>query len=243
MTFARRSLIAGFAALPLVNIGRARAAEFNYKVASNLPAVHPMNVRGAEACMRVATATGGRVAMQMYPASQLGPDTATLAKLRTGEVEFFLLSGSILSSVVPLASISCLGFAFKTYNQVWAAMDGTFGAHVRQDISNHGILAIGRIWNNGFRQITTSTKPILSPDDLHELKLRVPVSPLWTSMFSALGAVPTSLNLSEAYSALQARVVDGQENPLAPDQGDEVLRGAGLLQPVLPYVGRLLALG
>ena len=215
MPISRRHLFAATAALPLVNIGRARASDLNYKVALNLPATHPMGVRAAEACARIAEATGGQVAMQTYPGSQLGSDTDTLAKLRSGEVEFFLLSGSVLSSVVPLASISNLGFVFKTYQQVWSAMDGKFGAYIRDDISKHGMFAIGRIWNNGFRQLTSSTKPIVSPDDLRGFKLRIPVSPLWISMFTKFGALPASLNLNKAYTALQEHVVEGQENPLA----------------------------
>jgi tripartite ATP-independent transporter DctP family solute receptor len=72
-----------------------------------------------------------------------------------------------------------------------------------------------KIWDNGFRQTTTSTKPIVTPDDFKGMKLRVPVSPLWTSMFKALDAAPTSINFNEVYSALQTKIVDGQENPLA----------------------------
>ncbi len=215
MTISRRRLFAATAALPLVNVGRARASDVNYKVALNLPAIHPMGVRATEACARIAEATGGRVAMQTYPGSQLGSDTDTLAKLRSGEVEFFLLSGSVLSSVAPLASISNLGFIFKTYKQVWSAMDGKFGTYIRGDISKYGMFAIGRIWNNGFRQLTSSTKPISSPDDLRGFKLRTPVSPLWVSMFTKFGTLPASLNLNQAYAALQGHVVDGQENPLA----------------------------
>jgi tripartite ATP-independent transporter DctP family solute receptor len=71
-----------------------------------------------------------------------------------------------------------------------------------------------KIWDNGFRQITTSTKPITQPADLRGLKIRVPVSALWTSLFRSLGAAPTSINFTEAYSALQTKVVDAQENPL-----------------------------
>jgi tripartite ATP-independent transporter DctP family solute receptor len=72
-----------------------------------------------------------------------------------------------------------------------------------------------KIWDNGFRQMTTATKPIASPDDLNGMKIRVPPSPLWTAMFKAFGAAPTSINFNEVYSALQTRIVDGQENPLA----------------------------
>jgi tripartite ATP-independent transporter DctP family solute receptor len=71
------------------------------------------------------------------------------------------------------------------------------------------------MWDNGYRQITTSSKPITGPNDLKGMKLRVPVSPLFTSMFKALGTSPTAINFVEVYSALQTKLVDGQENPLA----------------------------
>ncbi len=213
----RRSLVAGTAALPLFAIRSrpADAAEFTYKFANNLPAAHPMNTRANEAVARVLEATGGRVEIKVFPNNQLGSDTDMLSQLRSGAVEFFTLSGLILATLVPPASINGVGFAFKDYDQVWRAMDGKLGEFVRGEIAKRGLIAMERIWDNGFRQTTTSTKPIRAPDDFRGLKLRVPVSPLWTSMFTALGAAPASINISEAYSALQTKIVDGQENPLA----------------------------
>lgn len=214
---ARRRVVAAAAALPLCAI-RARpadAAEFTYKWANNLPTAHPLNIRGAEAVARIREATGGRLEIQVFPNNQLGSDTDTLSQLRSGAVEFFTLSGLILATLVPPASINGMGFAFAGYPEVWSAMDGALGAHVRSEIAKRGLFAMERIWDNGFRQTTTSTRPVNAPADLRGLKLRVPPSPLWTSMFTALGAAPTSINFSETYSALQTRVVDGQENPLA----------------------------
>jgi tripartite ATP-independent transporter DctP family solute receptor len=86
---------------------------------------------------------------------------------------------------------------------------------VRAQIEKSGLYAFEKMWDNGFRQITTSTKQIKTPDDLVGLKIRVPASPLWTSMFKAFGSQPASINFSEVYSALQTKVVEGQENPLA----------------------------
>jgi len=213
----RRFTIFSAAALPLTAIRTrpAQAAEFSYKFANNLPAEHPLNVRANEAVARIREATAGQVDISVFPSSQLGSDTDTLNQLRSGAVEFFTLSGLILSTLVPAASINGIGFAFKDYDQVWPAMDGKLGAYVRSEISKRGLIAMDRIWDNGFRQTTTSTKPITNPGDLHGMKLRVPVSPLWTSMFTALGASPASINFSEVYSALQTHIVDGQENPLA----------------------------
>ena len=151
----------------------------------------------------------------MFPNSQLGSDTDMLSQLRSGGVEFFTLSGLILSTLVPAASINGIGFAFKDYDTVWQTMDGKLGAYVRGEIGKRGLLAMEKIWDNGFRQTTTGSKPIVVPADFRGLKLRVPVSPLWTSMFTALGAAPASINFNEVYSALQTKIVDGEENPLA----------------------------
>src|SRR5271166_4121740 len=94
-------------------------------------------------------------------------------------------------------------------------MDGDLGAHIRAQIAKANLIAMEKIWDNGFRQTTTSNRPIETPADLRGLKIRVPPSPLWTSMFKAFEAAPTSINFNEVYSSLQTKVVEGQENPLA----------------------------
>ncbi|SNT30249.1 tripartite ATP-independent transporter solute receptor, DctP family [Noviherbaspirillum humi] len=192
-----------------------QTAEFSMKYGSNLPAVHPLNVRAKEAADAIRKETNGRVDIQVFPNNQLGSDTDMLSQVRSGAMDFMTLSGLILSTLVPVASINGIGFAFKDYQQVWAAMDGELGAFVRGNIAKAGLHAFDKIWDNGFRQITSSTKPINTPADLKGFKIRVPVSPLWTSMFKALDAAPASINFSEVYSALQTKIVEGQENPLA----------------------------
>jgi tripartite ATP-independent transporter DctP family solute receptor len=116
---------------------------------------------------------------------------------------------------VPPASINGIGFAFNDYDTVWKAMDGKLGGYVRGEIDKRGLVAMDKIWDNGFRQITSSSHPIKEPADLKGFKIRVPVSPLWTSMFQALGASPVSINFAEVYSALQTKIAEGQENPLS----------------------------
>lgn len=218
VTVSRRGFSVGAGALAVSTfaIGKARAAEFTYKYANNLPISHPMNVRALEAAAKIKEETGGRFELQVYPSSQLGSDTDTLGQIRSGAVDFFTLSGLILSTFVPAASINGVGFAFKDYDTVWKAMDGKLGEYVRAEIAkSRSIFAFDKIWDNGFRQITSSNKPIATPADLVNFKIRVPPSPLWTSMFKAFGSAPTSINFNEVYSALQSKVVDGQENPLA----------------------------
>jgi tripartite ATP-independent transporter DctP family solute receptor len=215
--FTRRGALAAGAALPLVGIlGRpASAADFTYKLATGQDPTHPINTRGQEAIDRIREASKGRLDIKLFPANQLGSDTDLLSQVRSGGVEFFNLSTSILATLVPAAGIPNTGFAFTDYAAVWKAMDGALGDYIRTQITKSGIIPVCKIQDNGFRQITTSTHPITKPEDLQGLKIRVPPAPILTSLFAALGAGPTPINFNELYSALQTKIVEGQENPLA----------------------------
>jgi TRAP-type transport system periplasmic protein len=221
MSFSRRALLKASAASAVMGgvgapfVARAQQAEFTYKFANNLPDSHPLNTRAKEMSAAIKTETNGRVDIQIFPNNQLGADTDVLSQLRSGGVEFFTMSGLILATLVPAASINGMGFAFPDYPTVWKAMDGELGAYVRGQIAKANLVAMEKIWDNGFRQTTSSTRPITGPEDYKGFKIRVPVSPLWTSMFKAFDAAPASINFNEVYSALQTKIVEGQENPLA----------------------------
>jgi tripartite ATP-independent transporter DctP family solute receptor len=194
---------------------RGDAAEFTWRYANNMVPAHSMDVRLQQAMERIREESGGRMEIQIFPNNQLGGDTDVLSQLRTGVTQLFNLSGLILATVVPVASINGIGFGFKDYDQIWAAMDGALGGYVRSAIEKSGLFALEKIWDNGYRQITSSTHPINTPEDFKGFKIRVPPSPLWTSMFKAFGASPASINFSELYSALKIKIVEGQENPLS----------------------------
>ena len=201
---------ASFIAMPHI----ARAAEIELKYGNNLPLSHPLNIRAQEAAERVAKETNGRVEIKIFPNNQLGGDTDMLSQVRNGGITFFTPSALVIATLVPVAAINAVGFAFADYDQVWKAMDGKLGAHVRDAISKVNLYAFEKMWDNGFRQMTTSGKAIETAKEMSGLKIRVPVSPLSISMFKALDAAPASLQFSEVYTALQTKVVDAQENPL-----------------------------
>lgn len=219
MTIARRQFVQGLAATGALAATSgpvfAQSAPITLKWANNIPATHPSTVRIKEAAEAIKKDTGGKVDIQVFPNNQLGGDTDMLSQVRSGAIDIFPLSGLILQTLVPLAGINGLAFAFKDYPTVWAAMDGELGAFVRAAINKVNLHVFDRCLDNGYRNITSSTKPINTAADLKGFKIRVPVSPLWTSMFKALEASPASINFSEVYSALQTKVVEGQENPLA----------------------------
>ncbi|MHC1943935.1 TRAP transporter substrate-binding protein [Bradyrhizobium sp. UFLA06-06] len=192
------------------------AAEFDLKLGVNTPETHPLTMRLTEAAKAVGAQSSGRVNITVFANSQLGGDPEMLSQVRAGGIELLAAPSMTLSTLVPLSGLPSIGFAFQSYDQVWAAMDGGVGDLVREAIAKTGVVPLKKVWDNGFRQITSSSsRQLNSVDDLKGFKIRVPVTALLTSLFSGLGALPSSISYSELYSALQTHIVEGQENPLA----------------------------
>lgn len=194
----------------------ARAAEPDYrlKFGNIVSADHPLNTSMAKVRDRVAQETGGKVQIELFPKNQLGSDADMLSQLRSGALELFAQTGVLMGTLVPVASITGIGFAFPTYAKVWEATDGALGKHVRDALLKANVVCMEKSWNHGFRQTTSSTKPIRTPGDFDGFRIRVPPSPLWTSMFKAFGASPVSIPWAETYMAMQTRIADGLEQPL-----------------------------
>lgn len=214
----RRRLLAAtgaaVVAAPFLRLRPAHAAEFTYKYGNDMPVSHPLTTSVQKACKLIQERTGGRLEIKVFPNNQLGSATDMMGQIRLGGLDFVTMSGLLLATTVPLGAINGVAFAFKRMEDVWSAMDGELGAMVRKKIEGAGLVVFDRMFDNGYRQVTSSTKPIRTPDDLRGFKIRVPPSPLWVSLFEGLGAAPASINFSETYSALQTHVVDGQETPL-----------------------------
>ncbi|HEX7923481.1 MAG TPA: TRAP transporter substrate-binding protein [Bradyrhizobium sp.] len=214
----RRVLGTGSVVLAAAMFGKPSlaAAEFDFKLGVNTPETHPLTIRLAEAARQVGTQSSGRINITVFANSQLGGDPEMLSQVRAGGIELLAAPSMTLSTLVPLSGLPSIGFAFQSYDQVWAAMDGGVGDIVRDAIARTGVVPLKKVWDNGFRQITSSSsRQLNSVDDLKGFKIRVPVTALLTSLFSGLGALPSSISYSELYSALQTHIVEGQENPLA----------------------------
>lgn len=217
MPISRRTFTFGATAVTALSLGaRARAQGKVFKLRMGTPflATHPGAGRMIEAADRIRTETNGVIDISVFPGNQLGGESDMQSQLRAGALDFMTTSGVLLQTLVPTAGINGMPFIFKDYASVWPAMDGDLGALIRASIDKVGLHTFPKCVDNGFRNITTSNRPINTPDDLKGLKIRIPVTPLWVSSFKALGASPTTMNLTELYSALQTKVVDGQENPL-----------------------------
>ena len=215
LTTTRRGFTFGLpalvAAVSLVRPALAQNTKIKLRYGTAFPADHPGVTRITEAAQAIAKDTNGQVDLQVYPNSQLGSEPDMFSQTRTGALDFMSTSG-VNQTVVPVGGINAVSFAFDSYDKVWAAMDGDLGAHVRSQFETVGLYVM---LDNGYRNITSSAKPINTPDDLKGFKIRVPGNQLWVTTFKALGASPTAINFGELYAALQTHVVDGQENPLA----------------------------
>lgn len=206
------SLIPGTVFAPAV----ARAADaFKYKLAISLAESHPIPIGLKAACADILKESNGRLQIDVFANGQLGNDADTVSQVRSGAIDFVSTAGLVWGTVVPVAAINILAFAFPDYKTVWAALDGDLGDHVRKAFASLNLVPQAKIYDHGFRHITTSTKPISTPRDLVGLKIRVPVNLGLTSLFKALNAAPASTSYAELYTALQTRVVDAQENPLS----------------------------
>lgn len=197
-------------------LGPAKAQkQFRYRMGHPYPENLPVHLRALEAAEKIKKDTDGLVDIGVYGNSALGGDTQMISQLRSGAMQFYSGAGVIVSSFVPVAAISGVGFAFEDYPAIWAALDGDLGAHVRAAFTKAGLYAFDKCWDTGFRQVSSSSHPIKTPDDFKGFKIRVPVSRAYTSLFEALGASPASVNLAEVYSALQTKIVEGQENSIS----------------------------
>ena len=214
----RRSLLTGATLGSLTVFARSiRAADFNFTQYHNQAADSPLHRRLVEMWTAIGKETGGRVETRVLPENNKHPgsDPAVLKMLVAGEIEFFTLMGGILGTVVPVAEVQQVPFAFRSSDHAHRAMDGPLGAYIRAEMAAKGIIgfSIGA-FDNGMRQIGGSRRPIAAPADLAGLKMRIPAGKMFEDTFRAFGAEPVLVNSSGIYAALKSGEVDAQENPL-----------------------------
>lgn len=162
----------------------------------------------------VAEQTESRVIIKTYPGAQLGNEKDVIEGLTLQTIDGGLIGGGSFQSLDPRFGIEALPYAWKDHQSAYAAMDGEIGDMLLEILESQGIKGLAW-WENGFRHITNSRKPIVAPQDMDGLKIRVTPDKMRLDTFNTLGASPMPINFGELYTALQQGVVDAQENPLA----------------------------
>lgn len=167
-----------------------------------------------EYAKRVNEALKGKVEIKVFHSSQLGTDEEMLKGIKVGVLEMFQPS-TIMSTVDPKFGVFEMPYLFKDRGHVKRVVEDPKITQILFDpLPEKGLRLLG-VWENGFRVITNNVRPIVTPEDLKGIKLRVPSGVWRVKMFRAYGANPTPLAYSEVFAALQAGVMDGQENPFA----------------------------
>ena len=216
MTTRASFAVGSTAALLSIGIVRspARAAQFEWKYGNDLDGSHPLTVRAVQAFELIRADTKGDLSIKPFPNSQLGGDPAMITQLRSGALEMAGMPGGLMDVVVPVAAIESTAYAFKDEATAYAAFDGELGKIVRADMATKAnLIALERIWDNGFRNFTSNIRPIRSDKDLDGLRVRAASGKLRVDSLRSMGASPTVIATPDVYVALQTHIVDGQESP------------------------------
>ena len=175
---------------------------------------HPVSFGVKRFAELLAAKSGGKLKVQEFPASTLGNEMQQQSALQGGVQEMSAPATTSLAGIVKEFGLIDFPFAVANFAQADALLDGPFGSALLAKLPEKGLVALG-YWDLGFRNVTNSKRPITKPEDLAGLKLRVIPNPVFLDTFKAFKVNPVPMPFAELYGALEAKAVDGQENPFA----------------------------
>ncbi len=158
--------------------------------------------------------TGGAVKVNLFPAGQLGGEREVAEAVKLGSVQIGMLSGPF-SGFCKEAQVFDIPYLFPSLLVAYRTLDGPFGKELAEECLKKTGMRILTYAQVGFRNFTNSTRVIKTPADLKGLKFRVMENPVYMNLVKSMGAAPTPIPWPETYTALQQKVVDGQENPIS----------------------------
>lgn len=191
----------------------AKAAEFTMRLGDSTASDHPYNLGAKRLAELVGQRSNGRVKIDIFDNSQLGAEKDLVEGLQNGTMDLVVTSTGPLGGFVPEINVVDLPFLFRDKAHAYKVLDGQIGQDLLKKFDPVGIKGLS-VWENGFRNITNSKRPITSPADLKGLKIRTMENKVHMTAFQALGANPTPMAFNEVYLALQTGALDAQENPL-----------------------------
>jgi tripartite ATP-independent transporter DctP family solute receptor len=193
----------------------AHAAEITWRIGHVAPIDTPLHKRLLEGSDAISKRSDGQMEIEVIGEGRAGIQSGLLAQVRNGGIEMTVATCMQLAPIAPLCSIASIGFLFGDYTHLWPAIDGDLGQLMRAQIrSESGVEVLDKIWDFGFRHITTSSRPIENAADMVDLKIRTQIDSEQMDMFRALGAVPIVITLPYLRMALEHHQIDGQEGML-----------------------------
>jgi C4-dicarboxylate-binding protein DctP len=160
----------------------------------------------------VEKATGGSIKVEIYPAGQFGKDQPTMEGVKLGTLEMAVAHDGAIATVHKPIGILGIPFLYDNHEHAWRVYDSAWLKEFSDDmIRKQGIRVLG-FADNGVRHFTNSLRPINSPADMKGMKIRIQPSPVFKALVESLGASASAIPWAELPTALQQKVVDGQEN-------------------------------
>ncbi len=191
------------------------AADYIMKVSHVVSASTPKGKAADFFEKRVEELTGGKIDVQVFPNSQLYGDGEEIKALAMNNVQVIMPSLSKFTSIAPQMQLFDLPFIFRDKDHLYKVMDGEVGAILKSKVDEKKQMIALDYWDAGFKDLSSSTKPLIVPSDAQGMKFRIQSSKVLEAQFKSVGGNPQVLPFSEVYSALQQGVVDGTENPLS----------------------------
>ena len=175
---------------------------------------HPLSAGVNKFAQLVEQKSGGKMKVREFPNSSLGSESQQQSALQGGTQEMMSASTTTLAGIVKEMGVLDFSFLFANEAEADALLDGPIGKRLMDRLPEHGLIGLA-YWENGFRNVTNSKRPINRPEDLEGLKIRVMQNPVYLDTFKAVHANPIPMAFGELFTALETKTVDAQENPFS----------------------------
>ncbi|MNS64131.1 2,3-diketo-L-gulonate-binding periplasmic protein YiaO precursor [compost metagenome] len=214
MLFRRTLMTAALVAGGLLALTGALAqfAERTIKFTNGVNEDHPVGVGVKKMQEVLAAKTGGKMKITAFWGGAAGGDLPATQALRAGTQEMVCTSSSPLVGIVKELGAFDLPFLFANEKEADAVLDGPAGEYFNKKLEAAGLVNLA-YWENGFRNLTNSKKPVAKAEDFEGVKLRVMQNNIFLDSFKTLGANAVPMAFGEVFTALETRTIDGQENP------------------------------
>ncbi len=175
---------------------------------------HPANIAAKQFAENVKQRTNGEITVAIYANNALGSPPEVLEQVILGAVDMSLSGQDQIAKHVSLFDAVSIPFSISGYDHMDRILDGPFKDWAAPEVEKVGLVYLSS-WEWGFRQITNSKHPIMTPDDVQGLKIRTPPAMSYQAAIEALGGNVQTISFSELVMAMRQGVVDGQENPIS----------------------------
>lgn len=212
--FKRRTLTTALiaASLMLASSAFAQYAERTIKFTNGVNEDHPVGL-GVKRMQEVLNAkTGGKIKINAFWGGSAGGDLPATQALRAGTQEMVCTSSSPLVGIVKELGAFDLPFLFANEKEADVVLDGPAGAYFNKKLEDAGLVNLA-YWENGFRNLTNSKRPVARAEDFDGVKVRVMQNNIFLDTFKTLGTNAVPMAFGEVFTALETKTIDGQENP------------------------------